>query len=272
MSKRRTDLHRLTILVAVLALFGAAAAQAGKQAICHFPPGNPDNFHTIVVSDNAVDKHVAKHDDLVGSCLENCETICDDGDFCTQDVLADPDQCICLAEPRPAVDCDDSNPCTVDDCSTAAGACVYDSDILNGTACDDGDPGTTGEVCNDGECVAAVGCPCNSDAFPTFQAAVNLTLPLSNCVEDENFCGTVGLPSGFCAGSVAVVVYTGAIDSTEEIGAVNPLIFMGGSSPDRECGGDADGVTSLTSDEGDACLALLDAAVAANGLTCTVFP
>jgi len=152
-------LHLLTLLVAVLAVFGAASAQAGKQAICHFPPGNPDNFHTIVVSDNAVDKHVEKHGDLIGSCLENCETICDDGDFCTQDVLSDPNQCICLAEPRPAVDCDDSNPCTSDSCDSTAGACSYDSDLPNGDVCDDQDTVTIFDSCTDGFCAGKPPCP-----------------------------------------------------------------------------------------------------------------
>lgn len=161
-------LHSTLLLIAVLVLFGAAAAQAGKQAICHFPPDDPANFHTIVVSDNAVANHVAKHEDLVGTCLENCEAACDDEDFCTQDVQADPDQCICLAEPRPAVNCDDSNPCTADSCDSGIGACLNNADILDGSACDDGDPGTTGEVCTGGECLVlsgnSINCRCAGGA------------------------------------------------------------------------------------------------------------
>ncbi len=165
-------LYGLTILIAVLALFGAAAAQAGKQPICHFPPGNEANFHTIWVSDSAVAKHVEKHLDLEGTCLENCEIICDDEDFCTQDVESDPDQCICLAEPRPEVNCDDSNPCTADSCSSAVGACVYDTAILNGEPCDDGDPDTDDDVCTDGVCAGTSGpdCPCLVDT--TFRDVV----------------------------------------------------------------------------------------------------
>lgn len=42
---------------------------AGKVYICHVPPGNPDNAHTIAISDSAVDAHVAHGDnpDSVGS-------------------------------------------------------------------------------------------------------------------------------------------------------------------------------------------------------------
>ena len=37
-------------------------------AICHVPPGNPDNEHTITVGEPAVDAHVDNHGDSMGSC------------------------------------------------------------------------------------------------------------------------------------------------------------------------------------------------------------
>ena len=36
--------------------------------ICHLPPGNPGNEHTIIVGEPAVDAHVDNHDDTVGPC------------------------------------------------------------------------------------------------------------------------------------------------------------------------------------------------------------
>ncbi|MBW8050346.1 MAG: T9SS type A sorting domain-containing protein [Cytophagales bacterium] len=39
----------------------------GKVAICHIPPGNPANAHTIFVSSNAIDAHLA-HGDNLGMC------------------------------------------------------------------------------------------------------------------------------------------------------------------------------------------------------------
>jgi len=152
--------HLVTIITLTLLLaLTSLPAFAAKVAICHLPPGNPANWHTINVSENALDAHLA-HGDLWGSCLDNCEFLCDDGDACTQNVEANAEECVCLIEPVP-VDCDDGNPCTFDSCSSAIGACVYDAAILNGTSCDDGDPGTTGEVCTDGVCAAAaLTCPC----------------------------------------------------------------------------------------------------------------
>jgi len=39
-----------------------------KVLICHIPPGNPDNAHTICVSTHAVATHQEHHGDPVGAC------------------------------------------------------------------------------------------------------------------------------------------------------------------------------------------------------------
>jgi hypothetical protein len=46
-----------------------------KVAICHIPPDDPSNFHTIMFSENDKAAHMA-HGDLEGSCNENCMTLC----------------------------------------------------------------------------------------------------------------------------------------------------------------------------------------------------
>jgi hypothetical protein len=38
-----------------------------KVVICHHPPGNPDNAHTITVDQSAVPAHLA-HGDTLGPC------------------------------------------------------------------------------------------------------------------------------------------------------------------------------------------------------------
>jgi len=61
---------KLTILVVVLVVLGAAAVFAdspGKVDICHIPPGNPENAHTINVSVRAIPAHLA-HGDTIGEC------------------------------------------------------------------------------------------------------------------------------------------------------------------------------------------------------------
>jgi hypothetical protein len=42
-------------------------AKEAKVDVCHIPPGNPDNAHTITISENALGAHL-DHGDLVGAC------------------------------------------------------------------------------------------------------------------------------------------------------------------------------------------------------------
>ena len=51
---------------------GVASAQAAvpKVTICHIPPGNPENAHTITVGAPAVPAHLANHGDSIGPCPE----------------------------------------------------------------------------------------------------------------------------------------------------------------------------------------------------------
>jgi hypothetical protein len=113
-------------LLAVAAAFGATTAQAApaeKVTICHFPPGNPENVQTITISLNAWPAHELLHGDLFFPCDEDCDEVCDDGNACTQDVDPTAEDCTCIAEPRPPVDCGDTTSCTIDSCDPDIG-CV----------------------------------------------------------------------------------------------------------------------------------------------------
>ncbi len=148
------------ILFALLVSLSSLPALAGKPPkveVCHVPPGNPGNFHTITVNVNAVDAHLG-HGDLLGACADSCETLCDDGDPCTVDAC-DPGTEQCAAS-HPPVNCDDGSLCTVDSCDSATGACVNEVNVV----CEDGnlctidfcDPltgtcGNTPAVCEAGE-------------------------------------------------------------------------------------------------------------------------
>jgi len=54
-----------------------------KVTICHIPPGNPENAHTITVGEPAVITHMTKHGDTLGECPplfgENSENNSNDG-------------------------------------------------------------------------------------------------------------------------------------------------------------------------------------------------
>jgi uncharacterized membrane protein YgcG len=43
-------------------------ADTSKTTICHIPPGNPANAHTICVGNAAVPAHLEHHGDFVGTC------------------------------------------------------------------------------------------------------------------------------------------------------------------------------------------------------------
>lgn len=51
------------------AIYTQTSAPGNKVLICHIPPGNPENKHTLEVSQNAVDAHLA-HGDYLGACTD----------------------------------------------------------------------------------------------------------------------------------------------------------------------------------------------------------
>ena len=59
----------IPMLAMTLVCFASSSAQAGganKVDVCHVPPGNPENWHTITISEKALPAHLA-HGDLVGA-------------------------------------------------------------------------------------------------------------------------------------------------------------------------------------------------------------
>ncbi len=71
--------HKALILfvifvISISLIFGlsqsASAAPTEKVLICHIPPGNPSNPHTLSVGERAVDAHLA-HGDALGSCEDS---------------------------------------------------------------------------------------------------------------------------------------------------------------------------------------------------------
>ena len=100
----------LVKLVVMLALCGSAALHAasqGKVDICHIPPGNPANAHTINVSVNAIPAHLA-HGDKEGAC-GGSSVICGDHGRCgaSPEACNDPSR----FEPGPFSDCTPTDVC-----------------------------------------------------------------------------------------------------------------------------------------------------------------
>jgi len=104
------------------------------------------------------------------------EVDCDDRNPCTVDECSDT---ACYHSP---VVCDDGNPCTVDYCDASAGGsgCVYDDAAADGLLCDAG-PGAGSGACSQGACVLD---PCGNGSCV---AAAGETA--SSCPQD---CGPAG--------------------------------------------------------------------------------
>jgi hypothetical protein len=210
---RTRALTFLALLATALALpIAAGAAPAPKVEICHIPPGNPDDFHTIRVSENALAAHLA-HGDLGSACGAHCESLCDDTNACTTDACDENEQCV-----HDAVDCNDGSSCTADSCDplagclneplkgdvclvsdenpctepegtcSAAGACeptLIEGCCLTDAECDDGNLCDGADFCVDNSCVSgkAVECPAH-DA-----CVLSVCLPATGaCTQEEVDC------------------------------------------------------------------------------------
>jgi len=63
----------------VLMFSSVAFGGTTKVEVCHIPPGDPDNYHTIKISEKAVAGHL-KHHDLLGACEDDGECNPETGD------------------------------------------------------------------------------------------------------------------------------------------------------------------------------------------------
>ncbi|MFC1719794.1 hypothetical protein ACFL00_01470 [Pseudomonadota bacterium] len=66
-SKRKILFFTLCCIGLVGFYVPGAIAQESKVDVCHIPPGNPENAHTITISENAVGAHL-DHGDHLGAC------------------------------------------------------------------------------------------------------------------------------------------------------------------------------------------------------------
>lgn len=164
-------------LVASPAVGHATRNQTGGKptevAICHIPPGNPDNAHTITVGSAAVEAHLA-HGDIPGVCAPLCHT---DGAAC-----GDHAECC-------------NGYCSNGACATPCGA--------NGSDC-----GADGQccsgLCEDGLCSA----PCTGDGnacgsnVDCCSGNCHSGTCIAACGTDDSACATGNdCCSGICAGT-----------------------------------------------------------------------
>jgi hypothetical protein len=200
------------LLLGLAGLSTPAFARGEKVEICHIPPDDPENAHTIHVSENPLPAHLAHGDfavgeacsEGVGECRAEGTTQCDVADTCSA-VPGAPSDEICDGLDN---DCDgvvDNDPIDLGECTAGVGECAVDGDTIctNGviecdavaddpledpeTSCDDGrDNDCDGLIdTQDDDCPV---CPCvdtweNSDATgarPLSQSA------LTECTDEDS--------------------------------------------------------------------------------------
>jgi hypothetical protein len=150
-------------LAAVSVLLLGSAAMAAKVDICHVPPDNPGNAHTISVSQTTVPAHLA-HGDSLGAC--ECQT---DGN-CADANLCDVDSCVRGKCEHAPVGCP-AQPCVQDL------VCVPETGACEGSPVECGD----GDVCDP----SADGCvPCAEARLSVSSSNTSLDCPdASDCAQ-----------------------------------------------------------------------------------------
>ena len=101
-------------------------------------------------------------DFLLGGCSASVAdaVLLDACSYPSASINSDPSDCIASPPCTNDLQCDDSNPCTIDECDPGVSICVHTPDT--GATCDDGDPCSVGEACNAlGFCNGAVPVVCN---------------------------------------------------------------------------------------------------------------
>ncbi len=157
---------------------GAQEEQEQKVTLCHVPPGNPENAHTIEVSESAVEAHLA-HGDILGECEEDGND--DGGEDGENEIVT-----ICHIPPG-----NPENAHTIEVSESAVDAHLAHGDIL-GECEEDGndDGGEDGENEKVTICHIPPGNPENAHTIEVSESAVEAHLAhgdiLGECEEDGN--------------------------------------------------------------------------------------
>lgn len=190
---------------------------------------------------------VCLHENLTGND-------CEDGDACTLG-----DQClegVCVPGAL-TKSCDDSNPCTDNQCDPATGECQFPN---NTTFCEDGNPCTVNDTCLNGQCQSTTPNDCNDlnfctkDTCSTTQGCQHELLSGAFC-DDTNPC-TIGekCMEGFCGGGDLNVMAPGCVPVCQN-GTCEPGEFKSESEYycPHDCGYCGDAICSNSEHTNNSC-------------------
>lgn len=148
------------------------------------------------------------------------DTPCDDGSNCT-----DGETCqngVCTGDPN-AICHDEDNPCEISDCSAAGAGCVAVA-RPDGTRCNDGDPCTTSDSCQDGVCEGGSDVDCDDNNACTEDTCTpgvgcEYTDASGECADGDVCTIRDQCVDGECVGTP---VECTALSECHEVGTCNP--------------------------------------------------
>ncbi|MBM4342935.1 MAG: hypothetical protein FJ100_06120 [Deltaproteobacteria bacterium] len=122
------------------------------------------------------DKCLASGGKLECKNLSKPNAACTDNNPCTINDACSAGQC----QGNGAVDCDDKEPCTIDACNPANGACTH---APGGDVCNDNNPCTTVDKCQNGACAGSALKPCDDGKLCTTDSCNPVN---GSCVAAQN--------------------------------------------------------------------------------------
>ncbi len=219
-----------------------------------------------------------ENDCTIGSCDQEtgfCTSVslsdmpCNDQNACTNNDSCSDGQCL----PGGQVDCDDSNPCTMDTCAAqpkeAGGGCKHQAAI--GAPCDDVNPCTAADMCTEaGECMGEpIDCtddnPCTDDLCNPVVGCLNNPMTGQNC-EDGDPCSLADkCQDGVCAGSSTKNCSDGVDCTVDSCHAGGECVHV----PDHSACDDGIPCTVESCNVDDGCVSTPDHNKCADGNPCT---
>lgn len=193
-----------------------------------------------------------------GCCKTDEE--CDDGNVCNGEEQCIGNACVLAA----VLECDDSNPCTTDNCDPTLG-CQF---VNNTLPCDDGNACTVSDVCGGGSCNGGGPLDCNDGNVCTNDSCS----PMTGCqytnntfaCDDGNACTTMDVcGGGSCHGGPAPICNDGNLCTDDACDPQSGCVYVNNSDPcddGDECttndtcgGGSCNGGAPLDCDDGNVC-------------------